>query len=173
MIRLKNSVYVFKRGLKSYNNSFSSFSNASSVFISKVSNVFFSILPIDVIKSSVVVDFFSTDFILSLNENDLSLGSFFQCVGDDFSILLWVDDFWCESLFSGEFEELIFQDVLGVMIISEEFGFILDIRSDESSIGVNFSNMFLSLKIVLLRIGKSIMIILSRCGKEKMWSLFG
>lgn len=132
----------------------------------EVSDVLFSVAPIDLVKSSVEINVFSFNLSLSLNKKKLSLSSFFQCISNNFSILLSASNFSSKSFFSREFEQLIFPDIFGMMIISKELSLILNIRSNECGVRIDFFNMFLSSNIILFWISKSIMIILNWSSKE-------
>lgn len=165
---LKNSIYVLKRLLKSYDYLLGTLSQVAGVFMGQVSDVLFGVAPVDLVKSSVEIYVLTSNFLLSLNKKKFSLSSFLQCVSNDLSILLSASNFRSESLFSGEFEQLVFPNVFGVMIISKEFSFILNIRSDDGGVRVDFFNMFLSGKIILFWVGKSVMIILNGGGEEEV-----
>jgi hypothetical protein len=81
---------------------------------------------------------------------------------------LGTDDSGGKSLFGREFEELIFPDILGMIIVGEEFGLILDIGSDKSGVGVDLPDFVLGREVVLFWIGISEVIIFNRGGKEEV-----
>jgi hypothetical protein len=105
---------------------------------------------------------------LSLDEKDLTLDFFLESIGDGFSVFISADDFGSESFFSGEFEELIFEDVFGVVVVGEEFSFVLDVASDKGGIGVDLSDLILGVDVILLRVGVCVMVILYRSGEEEV-----
>ncbi len=105
---------------------------------------------------------------MSLDEKDLTLDFFLESIGDGFSVFISADDFGSESFFSGEFEELIFEDVFGVVVVGEEFSFVLDVASDKGGIGVDLSDLILGVDVILLRVGVCVMVILYRSGEEEV-----
>lgn len=108
------------------------------------------------------------DLSLSLDEKDLTLDFFLESIGDGFSVFIGADDFGGESFFGGEFKELIFEDVFGVVVVGKEFGFVLDVASDKGGIGVDLSDLVLGVDIILLRVSVCVVIILNRCGEEEV-----
>lgn len=151
---------------------FRSFSQNSSVFAGDVSNVFCGMAPVDLVHWSVEVHFLGFNLGLSLNEKHLALSSVFKGVGNSFSVSLGTNDFGGESLFGWEFQELIFPDVLRMVVVSEELSLVLDITSDEGGIGVDLPDLNLSRKIVLFWIGISVMVVLDGGGEEEVRSLW-
>jgi hypothetical protein len=105
---------------------------------------------------------------LSLDEKHLTLDSVLDSIGDGFSVFMSADDFRGESFFSGEFKELIFEDVFGVIVVGEEFGFVLNVASDKGGIGVDLSDLILCIDVILLRVSVCVMIILNRSGEEEV-----
>ena len=124
--------------------------------------------PVNLFQRSVVIYVFGLDLSLSLHEKDLALNFVFQGIGDGFGVFLSADDFGGESLFGGEFEELIFPDVFGVVVVGEEFGFVLDVASDKGGIGVDLLDLILGSKVVMFRVGVCVMVVLERGGEEEM-----
>ena len=105
---------------------------------------------------------------MSLDEKDLALDSVLESIGDGFSVFMSADDFGGESFFGGEFEELIFKDVFGVVIVGEEFGFILDVASDKGSIRVDLLDLVLGVDVILLRVSVCVVVVLDRGGEEEV-----
>ncbi len=128
--------------------------------------------PVNCIQGSVEVNIIGSHFRLPLDEDDFTLGPFFQSVGNNFSVSLGIDSLGWESLSGREFHELIFQDVLGMVEVGEEFWLILDVASDDGRIGIKFLDFLLSFDIIFLWIGKSIVIILERGSKEQVRPLY-
>ena len=122
--------------------------------------------PINLVHGSVEIYVFGLHFGLSLEEKDFTLGSFFKSVCNGFSVFLGTDDSGGESLFSRELEELVFPDVLGVVVVSKELSLVLDIRSNEGGVGVDLPDFILCREVVLFGVGICIVIILNRRGKE-------
>lgn len=105
---------------------------------------------------------------MSLDEKHLTLHFVLESIGDGFSVFMSADDFGSEPFFGGEFEELIFEDVFGVVVVGEEFGFVLDVASDKGGIGVDLSDLILGVDVILLRVSVCVMVILDRGGEEEV-----
>ena len=150
---------------------FGSFSENSGVFSGDVSDILLGVAPVDLVHGSVEIYVLRLNLGLSLEEQDFTLGSLFQGICNSFSIFLGTDDSWGKSLFGWEFEELVFPDVLGVVVIGKELSLILDIGSDEGRVGVDLPDLILGWEIVLFGVGICIMIVLDGGGEEEVGSL--
>lgn len=136
-----------------------------------MSDIALSVAPIDLIQGSIEIDVFRCDFRLSLNEEDLSLDLILEGVGDSFGVLLGTDDLGGESFSGWEFQQLVFPDVLGVVVVGEELSLVLDVASDEGGVGVDLLDLVLGGNVVLLWVGKSEVVVFDGGSEEQISSL--
>ena len=80
-----------------------SFSEDSGVFSGDISDILLCVGPVDLVHGSVEIYVFGLNLGLPLEEQDFTLGSLFQGIGNGFSIFLGTDDSGGKSLFGREF----------------------------------------------------------------------
>lgn len=117
----------------------------------------------------VISHFLITQLMFPSNDFYISFRLIFQCIGYSWCIVISTNYFTAEVLW--HLNQSLLKETFWFMQISKELSVILNIRSDEWSIGVGLQYFLLTWHVILKRILEGIMIILYWSRKESMWFL--